>query len=155
MRAALYFAACATILLAFFVIGLFGAVQGGNASTSGRVRLVATITDVRTDGSLYQGARKFVFMRLWQRPLRGTPIGHAFLACVYMGDGGVFGGGVWSCQATYRMPLGYITAAGVLHNFRQYTLAVTGGTGLYSGQGGTSFTLRTTDGVAGVYMSLT
>lgn len=141
------------VLLVAVIVAITG--SRANTAASGKLHVVATVTDVRSDGSRFQGARRFVFMRLWQRSFVGAPIGHAFLACVYMGDGGVFGGkGVWNCQATYRMPLGYITAAGVLHNFRRYTLAVTGGTGIYEGQGGTSFTLRTTDGIAGVYMTL-
>lgn len=144
------------VILVLLVAGLMAVIgPRANPATIGKLRVAATVTDVRSDGNELQGARRFVFMRLWQRPLVGPPIGHAFLACVYMGNGGIFGGsGVWNCQATYRMPRGYIMATGVIHSFRRYTLAITGGTGLYQGQGGTNFVLRTTDGVAGIYMAL-
>jgi len=102
---------------------------------------------VRLDPPLTRvGARRVLYLVLWTRGGASVPIGHAFVTCSFLGRGGVFGSGVSACSGTYRLPKGYITAYGVRHSTQRYTLAVTGGTGLYAGAGGTLVSRRNSDG---------
>lgn len=115
----------------------------GAQRAKGVIRIETSVADVRTAGDVgYQGSRRFVVMRIWTHPPTGLPIGHAVMNCVFVGRGGLLGAGLWTCLTVYRMPLGYITAAGLLHSFKRYTLAVTGGTGVYAGAGGVVFAIR-------------
>ena len=43
----------------------------------------------------------------------------------------------YQCVATFDLPTGQITVQGVLRDAPDFTIAVTGGTGDYSGAGGT------------------
>jgi hypothetical protein len=107
------------------------------SSTSGKVQVTATITGVRTEANpRRQGAQSTIYLRLWNREITNGPIGHAFVSCLFMGSGGVFGSGIANCHAVYTMPLGKITASGLRHRIRRYTLVLTGGTGRYIGADG-------------------
>lgn len=107
------------------------------------VRLAVTTADVRETPDL----RTDVLL-LWNRDERNTPIGHAVKSCVKVGTGGILGhGGILSCSLTLSLPLGKVTAAGVIHHFYNYTLVLTGGTGIYEGASGPLFVRRDAEGV--------
>lgn len=84
---------------------------------------------------------------LWNRNERTTPIGHAIKACIKAGSGDILGGGLMSCSLTLSLPLGKLTAAGIVHSLARYTLVITGGTGVYEGTTGPLFVRREADGV--------
>jgi hypothetical protein len=64
------------------------------------------------------------------------PIGNAIVQCRFVGSGGPLGAGTRYCQAVYSFPHGKIMATGLIKKRTFYSLAVTGGTGLYSNVGG-------------------
>lgn len=114
------------LTLAALLLLVFAGAAG--TQTTGRISVTATTADARVLG--YQRAH---VMRLWNRSVSSTPIGHAVIVCTLLGVGGVLGGGISDCKATYVLPLGQIVAAGVRHSARHYTLVITGGTGRYLG----------------------
>jgi hypothetical protein len=89
------------------------------------------------------------FVLLWNRNIRTTPIGHGVEACVKVGRrGGFLGASLLSCDLTLVLPLGKVTATGIVHGFRRYTLVITGGTGAYLTAQGPLFVRSVTgDGV--------
>lgn len=111
------------------VLGFAGA--AGSQPAGGVISITASTVDTRVLG--YQ---RSTVMRLWNRSVSATPIGHAVTVCTRLGVGGVLGGGLSDCKATFVLPLGKITAAGVRHNRTRYTLVITGGTGRYLGAAG-------------------
>lgn len=128
--------ACLAFLL--LLIPLAGAAPIDSAAHArGTIRITGTVADVRSSFDPEEtGSRRVSYLRLWNRQIRGTPIGYAVISCAYLGDGGPFGSGLSSCGATYRLPRGYIMASGLRHKVGSYTFAVTGGTGIYKGVGG-------------------
>lgn len=84
------------------------------------------------------GTRSDVLL-LWNRNERTTPIGHALKSCIRARSLDVFGEGLMGCTMTLSLPLGKITASGIVHNLRRYTLVITGGTGVYQGVTGPLF----------------
>lgn len=76
---------------------------------------------------------------LWNRNERSLPIGHAIKTCVKAGQGDLLGRGVMNCTMSIVLPLGKLTAVGIVHNLRRYTLVITGGTGIYEGTTGPLF----------------
>ena len=72
----------------------------------------------------------------WIRDKHGTRIGWAIVVCRDLGSGGPLGSATAMCAATYLFPRGRIQAAGTRKVRTSYTLAVTGGTGLFSNVGG-------------------
>lgn len=127
------------VLVAAVLVGLLcavGAAQAQEPSTE-KISVVASTVRVRES----RDTRSDV-MFIWNRNIRPSPIGHAVLSCLKLGPGAITGGGLCSCTATFVMPLGKITMAGLLHSHRRYTLAVTGGTGRYVGAGGHAFVRR-------------
>jgi hypothetical protein len=60
-----------------------------------------------------------------------APIGGGTLLCIFLGQASS------SCTATYGLPQGRITTAGVIDNPRRYVVAITGGTELYDNARGT------------------
>jgi hypothetical protein len=73
---------------------------------------------------------------LFNRRITPHAIGHEELSCMYLGRGGVLGGGKWNCQQTIYLRTGRIVAIGNVHNFLLYTLPVVGGAGIYDNVGG-------------------
>lgn len=85
---------------------------------------------------------------LWNRNVRTTPIGHGVESCIKVGYGGLLGDGILSCDLTLALPLGKLTATGIIHGFRRYTIVITGGTGAYVKAHGPLFVRSVTgDGV--------
>jgi hypothetical protein len=74
---------------------------------------------------------------LYNKRITQRAIGHEELTCMYLGRGGVLGGGARSCQLTIYLPEGRIVATGNVHNLVLYSLPVVGGAGLYDNVGGT------------------
>lgn len=106
------------------------------------VHFAVTTADVRNSFSM----RTDVLL-LWNRNERATPIGNGIKACVKAGSGGLLGGGLMSCSLTLSLPLGKVTAQGIVHNINRYTLVITGGTGEYENANGPLFVRRVADGV--------
>jgi hypothetical protein len=73
---------------------------------------------------------------LYNRRITQHAIGHEELTCMYLGRGGVLGGGARSCQMTIYLPEGRIVAVGNVHNLVLYSLPVVGGAGIYDNVGG-------------------
>ena len=119
------------LALALALVAVLGIAGSASTQTTGRISITATTADARV-----LGAQRASIMRLWNRSVSATPIGHAVVVCTSLGIGGVLGGGISSCDATYVLPLGKITATGVRHSGRHYSLVVTGGTGRYLGATG-------------------
>jgi hypothetical protein len=61
----------------------------------------------------------------------GEDFGNSYVQCTFITAD------VTQCIATLDLPNGQITVQGVLRNAPDFTIAVTGGTGAYSGAGGT------------------
>lgn len=104
-----------------------------------RVSVSVTTADVRESTS-----KRTDVLLLWNLNVRNAPIGHAVKACIKAGSGGLLGGGLLSCDLTISLPLGKVTATGIVHNLRRYTLVVTGGTGAYANAHGPLFVRSTT-----------
>lgn len=119
------------------------------ASTGGLVDIRATVITVRVS---VDGGRRSYFLRLWERD-GNNPIGTAFSSCLVVGidDSGKR---EWGCNAAYKLPLGQLVASGVSTSLNRLPLAITGGTRLYIGQGGVSFTYRIGPGTYRVLMRL-
>lgn len=120
--------AVAALLLA---VGASAQRAGPIPIVQGRISITATPATVRVDGATVSS-----IMRLWNRALSAVPIGNATIVCRSIGTGGVLGNGLDDCRATYVLPLGKITASGVRHNPRFYSLVITGGTRRYVGISG-------------------
>ena len=106
-----------------------------SSSVIGRIHVSATVVEVR----IGNGGRSEI-QQLWNRDVSSQPVGVAYERCAFMGSGGVYGGGVSYCQATYVIgsgrSRGTITTQGPRHNRRFATYAIVGGTGIYIGAGG-------------------
>jgi hypothetical protein len=63
-------------------------------------------------------------------------IGNATLICTFMGKGGPLGSGTSECMGTFNLPKGKIVVGGSRKSRAYYVLAITGGTGLYTGARG-------------------
>ena len=63
---------------------------------------------------------------LFNKRIQPAPIGHADVVCTNTGSGAT------DCSATYFLPKGEIVVGGVIGSRLFHTLAVLGGTGLYS-----------------------
>jgi hypothetical protein len=125
----------AVILILAVLLLTFGSAGGAQNSDAPQVVSVAVTTAAvresrftRTDALL-----------LWNRNQRTTPIGHAIKACLKTGGGAIFGKGVMTCTLVVSLPLGKVTASGIVHNLGRYTLVITGGTGAYRGATGPLF----------------
>lgn len=141
------------LLVVGFLASLALAVVPDTDSVGGRVDITATVaSSLASDGG--QISHRSRYLRLWNLNLNPRPIGHAFVSCSLVGLERDFSHQVWSCQANYRMPLGAITAQGLVHSFDRYTLSVTGGSGLYTGQGGVAHSRRLGPGTFHVLMRL-
>jgi hypothetical protein len=120
------------VLLALGLALLAGSASGAQR----RVDVVATVEAVRVgdfgDPGRTTGDFRSEMLLLWTWGGEG-PIGHVFVACHFLGQGGLYGGGVESCQFDLWMPLGKIRAGGTRHATHRYSLPVIGGTGLYEG----------------------
>ena len=118
--------AVTVIAVTFAVFSVLGG--AGAQSNQGRISVTGTIATVRQHDRTY-----IAVYRLWNRTITGVPIGSAYIVCDILGTGGVLGGGVSSCDATFHLPLGKITASGIRHATRHWSLIITGGTGRYVG----------------------
>lgn len=147
-------AVATALLFLLLALVLAVAVRGESSSGDSQIRINASAVDVRGQQGNVLGSRRVIYLLLFTHG-GGVPIGHAFLSCVFIGQGGVLGGGVSTCSGTYRMPLGYLTTSGVRHSPDRYTLAVTGGTGLYAGAGGTLVTTKLSSGDLSLHFLLT
>lgn len=136
------------VVLAVMVVGLVLAATA-QGQVGAQMRLTARTVDVRET----TGVRSDVLL-LFNKNVRVAPIGHAVLSCFTLGTGGILGGGVAHCVATYAMPLGTFTAQGVLHSFRRYTLTITGGRGFYANASGYVFARRIGPGVMRLAVNL-
>jgi len=144
------------LLLVISIAAALTAVLSSSASSApGKIQVTATITGVRTAANpRRQGAQSTTYLRLWNREISGRPIGHAFVNCFFMGSGGVFGSGIANCHAVYTMPLGKITASGIRHRIRRYTLILAGGSGRYKGADGVAVSRSLGPGVLGLTILL-
>jgi hypothetical protein len=68
---------------------------------------------------------------LYNKRIQPAPIGHADVLCTNSGNGAT------DCRATYFLPKGEIVTGGVIGSRLFHTMAVLGGTGLYSNARGT------------------
>jgi len=116
---------------------------------SSRIAISATVADVR---EVFNNRSDILL--LWNRDVRARPLGHAIVSCDELGEGGIAGAGLEHCMATYVLPLGKITAQGIIHSRSRYTLVVTGGTGVYLGAQGHLFTRRIGPGVKRIIFDL-
>jgi hypothetical protein len=133
------------VIIAFltsFVIALSLVAMVGAQDPIQRISVSATTADVRESRN-----NRSDILLLWNTGVRDRPLGHAVLACVKVGSGGLLGQGLLSCDATIVMPLGKITAMGLVHSHRRFTLVVTGGTGQYKGATGVLFLRTASSGV--------
>jgi hypothetical protein len=123
----------AAVMLALLLsVGVSGALaQDGS---TGVVAVAVTTAAVRETNATRTDA-----LLLWNRNERTLPIGHAVKACIKSGTGAIFGDGLMTCTLVVELPLGKVTATGLIHNLRRYTLVVTGGTGAYAGARGPLF----------------
>lgn len=112
-------------------VGVLLTISRAEAQATGEISVTATVADARN-----RFGTTTTVLRLWNRSLTSVPIGHVFVVCHRLGAGGVLGGGVSQCQATFQFPLGKLTASGIRHSLRHYTLVVTGGTRRYIGATG-------------------
>lgn len=111
---------------------------GSGSLAASRVSVEATVEETRVgdfgDPGPTVGDVRSEFLLVWSG--RDRPIGHGFVFCQWIGEGGLLGGGVQTCSLDLHMPLGKILAAGVRHSARLYSFPLTGGSGLYSGASG-------------------
>ena len=92
------------------------------------IRIFSVETRRLTEGR-QPGDRYISFSILKDR--RARIIGHSSLKCTRSFLK------MSSCEATYILPRGKIVTQGTMHSRRYFVLAVVGGTGFYSGVGGT------------------
>lgn len=111
-------------------LGVAATVAHTAGSASGRIKVEATITDVRITGHR-PGDHRIEKYRLWNRAITPLPIGNGVLVCTYLGDHRSF------CTGQFIMPLGKLTVAGTRRAVYRAFLLVTGGTRSYSGTSGT------------------
>jgi hypothetical protein len=140
-------AALAVMALAW-VTATSGQIQSPG-STGSRITIAASVVDVRET----RDVRSDVLL-LWNRNIRSRPLGHAIVSCYSLGFGGILGAGLEHCTATYVLPLGKITAQGIVHSRNRYTLVLTGGTGRYVGAEGHLFTKRIGPGLKRIVFNL-
>jgi hypothetical protein len=121
-----------TLAAVISVVLLSGLIGGANAQNGkGKISVTATYATVRHHAHLH-----VEIFRIWKRSITGVPIGSAYVVCDELGTGDVLGGGISSCQVTFHFPLGKITAAGIRHSVRHWSMVITGGTGIYLGAQG-------------------
>lgn len=113
---------------AFVVVALLtlavtvGFARSASSATSvTRIDLTAKVTDSSFGNAGF--ARR---LQVWSRHRSPVPIGNAFLNC-----SGLMLGGVDECRLMLVMPLGKLTAYGVVHSLREMWLVVTGGSRFY------------------------
>ena len=138
--------ALGSLVLLLVLAVMAGTLGGASGAQATPVRISATLEVARVTN----GARSD-FLYLWNRNERATPIGHAVLTCARLGAGGVLGRGIANCYMYLSLPLGKVTAAGLIHNFSRYTLVVTGGTDRYIGVRGPLFVRRVSPGTQQVF----
>lgn len=140
--------AAVTLALGAAVLVLVGAVMvqsvSGQPPPRQRVSVALTTVAVR-----YSFDTRVNVNLLWNRDERTAPIGHSINSCLKVQGGGLLGGGgLHACTLTVVLPLGKVTASGIIHTFRRYTLVITGGTGAYERAVGPLFVRSVTgDGV--------
>lgn len=142
----------AVAFLAILVVVQIGSAQSSTPSLPRppeHIGLAATVVDVRETDEM-----RTDLTLLWNKNLRSRPIGHGVLTCTKIGSGGILGGGISQCTATYQLPLGKIAAQGIIHGRGRYTLVITGGTARYKDASGTLFVRRVADGVRRLTFSL-
>jgi hypothetical protein len=110
---------------------LLGAGGASSLSGPGIVRVNAEQIDV-----IQQLGVKTRVSLIYNPRITPRPIGNALIQCRFVGKGGPLGSGTSYCQAVYSLPHGKIMATGLAKRRSFYSLAVTGGTGLYSNVGG-------------------
>jgi hypothetical protein len=137
MKVAVAFLA-SVVILALSVVAMVGAQDPARQLIS----VSATTVDVRESRN-----NRSDILLLWNTDVRDRPLGHAVIACVKVGSGGLLGKGLMSCDMTIVMPLGKVTATGLIHSHRRFTLAVTGGTGRYKGANDVLFVRADSSGV--------
>jgi hypothetical protein len=121
-------AAVIIVIALLLVVGASAQDGPGVVSVAVTTAAVRETPTTRTDALL-----------LWNRNQRTLPIGHAIKACIKSGSGAIFAGGLMTCTLVVELPLGKVTATGVVHNLRRYTFTVTGGTGAYRNASGPLF----------------
>jgi hypothetical protein len=82
------------------------------------------------------GDEKFSMALIYNPRITVRAIGNVTMLCKFLGVGGPLGSGTQFCRATYSMPHGKIMAMGLIKKRSFFSLAVIGGTGLYSNVGG-------------------
>jgi hypothetical protein len=127
------------LLGAFVAMLVVAAVAGGHGSKGHRsLELVATevsFTFVDVDPKQANESEaatpgdSFVLSETLTK--NGEDFGHSYVQCTFITAD------VLQCIATLDLPNGQITVQGVLRDAPDFTIAVTGGTGDYSGAGGT------------------
>lgn len=121
----------------------------GSAAQDSRVSVAASTVRIRETHDV----RSYIQL-LWNRDIRTRPIGHAVISCFKLGTGGLLGSGLFQCVGTYVLPLGKIVVQGLVHSYERYTLAITGGTGVYADAGGQLFGRRVGPGVQRLVFTL-
>jgi len=88
--------------------------------------------------------------------VRTKQIGNSATLCTYLGKGQTFGTGTSMCTVVYRFPKGPIVATGlVARGALVFVLTITGGSGYYTGVGGTITSNAVRPGRNKLYFQLT
>src|SRR5215467_1226642 len=114
-------------LLSLMLLGVVLMVGFALTSSSASVRGVVRVTAVVTDSNQRWG-RTVTVQQL--RSPRGHVIGWSDTVCFNLGNGSS------QCGGTFILPRGKLNVAGTRRNDSYFVLAITGGTGIYSGAGG-------------------
>lgn len=127
--------AVATSLLVLCVV-LAWITTLANAQPAKTVSVTMTIAEVHEGFDMSTH-----LMLLWNRDITARPIGHALKSCAIADE-------LLQCSLVLVLPLGKVTASGIVHSLNRYTLVITGGTGEYEGAQGPLFVRRVSgDGV--------
>lgn len=111
--------------------------SSASTSTTGLVRILGVTTGRATvdEGAKGWSAGDSSYIGLSLRTTSGKPIGYGAMTCEAMGR--TLPGRVSVCRAVYVLPLGKLVLAGTRQRADFYTLAVVGGSGVYSRAAGT------------------
>jgi len=132
---------CVTAAAAIATGFAIAAILAAFATAAARVDIESTVQDVRISDVGPPGASvgdtRSEVLYLWNRAIRPTPIGNAYLLCTTLGRHGIYGRRPASmCDGIYNMPRGKLLVRGVRRSNRFYSFAITGGTGIYRGATG-------------------
>lgn len=107
------------------------------------VRVVATITGVSV-----RGDHRSHYYLLWNRNVRTRPIGHAAMSCFHIFRSGdlTTASSFAQCVVTISLPLGKLSANGLIHTYARWTLIIVGGTNRYVAAAGPLFARRLSPG---------